>query len=283
MSNLQSNANGTDNNNEDPLSMFRLDGRVAFLSGATGLLGRPMAKALASAGAHVVLNARTQNALEAFVAELKNAGLSASVACFDVTDETAVRRHIGLIGEQHGRLDVLVNNASAGMPGTIDSATARDFEQLYRVNVVAAFQLLQAAIPLLKSAGASRVAGASVINIASMYGSVSPDPSIYGTSGANSPPYYGSAKAGLIQLTRYAACHLASQGIRVNCISPGPFPSAKYLERDAQFHGQLKAKNPMHRTGEPSELQGPLLFLASDASSYVTGINLAVDGGWTAW
>jgi NAD(P)-dependent dehydrogenase (short-subunit alcohol dehydrogenase family) len=276
MSNLRS-------SEPDPLSMFRLDGKVAFLSGATGLLGRPMAHALASAGAHVVLNGRKQDALEAFVDELKSAGLSASVACFDVIDETAVRRHIGLIGEQFGRLDVLVNNASAGRPGTIESATTADFEQLYRVNVVAAFQLLQAAIPLLKDAGSRREGSASVVNIASMYGSVSPDPSIYGTSGANSPPYYGPAKAGLIQLTRYAACHLATQRIRVNCISPGPFPSAKYLERDAEFHGRLKAKNPMHRTGDPAELQGPLLFLASDASSYVTGINLAVDGGWTAW
>jgi NAD(P)-dependent dehydrogenase (short-subunit alcohol dehydrogenase family) len=276
MSNLQS-------NNNDPLSMFRLDGRVAFLSGAAGLLGRPMAKALAFAGAHVVLNGRTQDTLEASVEELKSVGLSASVACFDVTDEAAARRHIGLIGEQYGRLDVLVNNASGGSPGTMESATAQDFEQVYRVNVVAAFQLLQAAIPLLRKAGSQTDGGASVINIASMYGSVSPDPSIYGTSGANSPPYYGPAKAGLIQLTRYAACHLATQRIRVNCISPGPFPSAKYLERDAQFLGQLQAMNPMHRIGKPAELQGPLLFLASDASSYVTGINLAVDGGWTAW
>jgi NAD(P)-dependent dehydrogenase (short-subunit alcohol dehydrogenase family) len=276
MSNLQ-------NNGPDPVAMFRLDGRVAFLSGAAGLLGRPMAHALASAGAHVVLNGRTASTLESLAEELKKAGLSASVACFDVTDEAAVRRHIALIGERHGRLDVLVNNASAGMPGTIESATAQDFELLYRVNVVAAFQLLQTAIPLLAEAGSRTEGGASVINIASMYGSVSPDPSIYGTSGANSPPYYGPAKAGLIQLTRYAACHLAGQKIRVNCISPGPFPSAKYLERDAEFHGRLQAKNPMHRTGNPEELQGPLLFLASDASSYVTGINLAVDGGWTAW
>ena len=242
-----------------------------------------MANALASAGAHVVLNGRRQDALEAFAEELKSAGLSVSVACFDVTDEAAISRHIGLIGEQYGRLDVLVNNASAGRPGTIEGATAADFEQLYRVNVVAAFQLLQASIPLLREAGSRREGGAAVINIASMYGSVSPDPSIYGTSGANSPPYYGPAKAALIQLTRYAACHLATQRIRVNCISPGPFPSAKYLERDAEFHAQLKAKNPMRRTGDPLELQGPLLFLASDASSYVTGINLAVDGGWTSW
>ena len=116
-----------------------------------------------------------------------------------------------------------------------------------------------------------------------MYGSVSPDPSIYGTSGANNPPHYGAAKAALIQFTRYAACHLASDRIRVNCISPGPFPAAKYLERDPQFAERLSAKNPMGRVGDPMELQGPLLFLASDASSYVTGIDLAVDGGWTAW
>jgi NAD(P)-dependent dehydrogenase (short-subunit alcohol dehydrogenase family) len=242
-----------------------------------------MAKALASAGAHVILNGRTQASLDAILGELNTAGLSASLACFDVTEEAAVRQHIAQIGEQYGRLDVLVNNASAGRTGTIESATTADFEQLYRVNVIAAFQLLQAATPLLKEAGSRRQGSASVINIASMYGTVSPDPSIYGTSGANSPPYYGAAKAGLIQLTRYAACHLAAEGIRVNCISPGPFPSAKYLDRDAGFHGRLKAKNPMHRTGDPEELQGPLLFLASDASSYVTGINLPVDGGWTAW
>src|SRR6202049_4670390 len=176
MSNLQSKAS-------DPLLMFRLDGRVAFLSGAAGLLGRPMAKALASAGAHVVLNGRTQDTLEASVEEFKSLGLSASVACFDVPDEAAALRQIGLIGEQYGRLDVLVNNASAGSPGTMESATAQDFEQVYRVNVVAAVQLLQAAIPLPKHARSQTDGGASVINIASMYGSVSPDPSIYGTSG----------------------------------------------------------------------------------------------------
>lgn len=267
----------------DPLAGFRLDGRVAFLSGASGHLGRPMAWALASAGAHIVLNGRALDPIEFLAGELKGAGLSASTACFDVTDESAVRQNMALIQEAYGQLDVLVNNASAGRPGTMESATATDFEQLYRVNVVAAFQLIQAATPLMKEAGLRRRGSASVVNIASMYATVSPDPSIYGTSGANSPPYYGAAKAGLIQLTRYAACHLATQGIRVNCISPGPFPNAKYLEGDPRFHGQLKAKTPMHRTGDPGELQGPLLFLASDASSYVTGINLAVDGGWTAW
>jgi len=267
----------------DILSQFRLDGRVAFLSGAAGLLGRHMAEALAVAGAYVFLNGRRRDILDSLACELSEQGNHVSVACFDVTDEIAVRDHIARIGERHGRLDILVNNASAGRVGTIDSATVADFDQLYRVNVVAAFQLLQAARPFLKEAARRTAGGASVINIGSMYGGVSPDPSIYGTSEANSPPYYGAAKAALIQLTRYAAVHLAPERIRVNCISPGPFPAARYLQRDPEFHGRLKAKNPMHRTGDPRELQGPLLFLASDASSYVTGVNLAVDGGWTAW
>lgn len=265
------------------LSQFRLDGRVAFLSGATGHLGKPMARALAGAGAHVVLNARSQNALEALAAELIDEGNQASVACFDITDATAASANIGKIAEKHGRLDVLVNNANSGRPGTIDSATAGDFNQAFGINVTAAFQLLQLSLPLLRESAKRTAGGASVINIASMYGSVSPDPSIYGASGANNPPYYGPAKAGLIQLTRYAACHLASDRIRVNCISPGPFPAAQFLERDPGFGNRLSAKVPLRRTGDPRELQGPLLFLASDASSYVTGVNLAVDGGWTAW
>ncbi len=267
----------------DVLLQFRLDGRVAFLTGATGHLGQAMARALAGAGAHLVLNARRQDALAALAAELVKAGNQVSIACFDITDENSAKTEMERVAEKHGRLDVLVNNASSGRPGTIASATVDDFQQVYRVNVIASFHLLQLALPLLKESGKRTAGGASVINITSMYGSVSPDPSIYESSGANNPPYYGSAKAGLIQLTRYAACHLAADRIRVNCISPGPFPAAKFLQRDPGFGDRLSAKVPLRRTGSPHELQGPLLFLASDASSYVTGANLPVDGGWTAW
>ena len=264
------------------LDGFRLDGRVCFVSGATGHLGRHMAEALASAGAHVIVNARHRDALEALVADLQSHGGKASAACFDVTDSKAVCDFVEEVRRQHGRLDVVVNNASSGRTGTMESIAADDFEQVYRVNVIAAFQLVKASRPLLRES-AKDTAGSSVINISSMYGSVSPDASIYGASGANNPPAYGAAKAGLIQFTRYAACHLAAERIRVNCISPGPFPAQRYLEADPEFHSRLKAKVPLQRTGDPRELQGPLLFLASDASSFVTGINLPVDGGWTAW
>jgi NAD(P)-dependent dehydrogenase (short-subunit alcohol dehydrogenase family) len=267
----------------DAVSKFRLNGRVAFLSGATGHLGTRMAWALCDAGAHVVLNSRSRDKLEALADDLVRCGRKASVACFDVTNADAMRECIATIGERHGRLDILVHNAGSGQPGTIDSARTEDFDQLYRVNVVAAFQLLQTSLSLLQTSARERAGGASVINIASMYGMLSPDPSIYGMSGVNSPPYYGAAKAGLIQFTRYAACHLAQDRIRVNCISPGAFPAPQYLSQYPGFHERLKAKSPMRRTGEADELQGPLLFLASDASSYVTGINLVVDGGWTAW
>jgi NAD(P)-dependent dehydrogenase (short-subunit alcohol dehydrogenase family) len=269
-------------NEGDVLGQFRLDGRVAFLSGATGHLGRLMADGLAAAGAHLILNARGKDRLDALCAEMRARGHKVSAACFDVTDEAAAVKNIALIGEQHGRLDVVVNNASNGHSGTIESTTTANFEQLYRVNVVAAFRIIQAAVPLLR-ASAKSTAGSSVVNIASMYGRVSPDPSIYGSSGENNPPSYGAAKAALIQLTRYAACNLAGDGIRVNCISPGPFPAAAALKNDPGFHDLLKAKVPMRRTGDPREMRGPLLFLASDASSYVTGVDLAVDGGWTAW
>lgn len=267
---------------EEMSQQFRLDGRVAFLSGATGHLGRSMAQALAAAGAHVILNGRSRDVLSALSSELRERGHKVSEACFDVTDDAALEQHITSIGKEHGRLDIIVNNAGQSGPATLASTTSGDFDRLYRVNVVAAFRILQVATPLLKKS-AKTTAGSSVVNIASMYGSVSPDPAIYGASGANSPPSYGAAKAALIQFTRYAACHLATDGVRVNCISPGPFPAERYLKDDPEFHKRLKAKVPMHRTGTPSELCGPLLFLVSDASSYVTGVNLAVDGGWTAW
>jgi NAD(P)-dependent dehydrogenase (short-subunit alcohol dehydrogenase family) len=242
-----------------------------------------MSRALAAAGAHVILNGRRRDVLEALAIELAECGGKASVACFDVADEQLTREHLSRIAERHGRLDVLINNASAAKTGTFESVTPGDFEGVYRVNVVASFRLIQCSMDLLRASAKQRPGGASVVNISSMYGSVSPDPAIYGSSGANNPPSYGAAKAGMIQLTRYAACHLAPDRVRVNCISPGPFPAATYLERDPEFQARLEAKNPMKRVGDPRELQGPLLFLASDASSYVTGINLPVDGGWTAW
>lgn len=266
-----------------PEQMFRLDGRVTLLTGATGHLGRPMAHALAAAGAVVLLSARSASAVEYLKEELRGSKFEAHAFPMDIKDDKRLRAAFRKIEKQFGMLDVVVNNAYAGLPGTIDSATAEDFEDAYSVTVTAAFRIVQLARPLFARSRAVMAGGASVINIASMYGTVSPDPRIYGNSGSNNPPYYGPAKAGAIQLTRYLACHLAGERIRVNSISPGPFPASARGTPSREFVAELNRKVPMGRVGRPVELVGPLLFLASDASSYVTGSNLAVDGGWTAW
>lgn len=263
--------------------LFRLDGRVALVTGAAGHLGRSISTVLAEAGAHVVLNGRSRDKVARLADALKERGLRASVAVFDVTDAQESVTVLRSLESEYGRLDVLINNAYQGRTGTVETATAADFNAAYDLTVTAAFRLIQTARPLLEKAARLNPAGSAVINIASMYGTVSPDPALYGDSGMNNPPFYGAAKSGLIQLTRYLACHLASSKIRVNSISPGPFPPREIVARNPDFYKGLCRRNPMGRIGDPDELRGPVLLLASDAGSYITGINLPVDGGWTSW
>lgn len=270
-------------NREIPFEkLFSLDGRVALVTGAAGYLGHSLSQILAEAGAHVIINGRSAKTNQ-LADEMKSRGLKASASIFDVTDSEAVAMAINRLEIEHGRLDVLINNAYFGKTGTIETATDDDFRSAYEIAVTAAFRLVQQAKPLLEKAAGLNPGGASVINIASMYGTVSPDPAIYGESGMNNPPFYGPAKGGLIQLTRYLACHLAGSKIRVNSISPGPFPPQEIAEKNPDFFKELCRRNPLGRIGEPDELRGPVLLLASDAGSYITGINLPVDGGWTAW
>ena len=266
-----------------PKRLFQLEGRIALVTGATGHLGTSMSSVLAMAGATVIVNARNRAAATQLAGALRKQGHQAIAMPFDVTIESSVRRALAKIENEFGRLDVVVNNAYAGGAGTIANAKAADFSKAYRISVEAAFRIVQLAHPLLKRAAVKSRSSASVINIASMYGVVSPDPGVYGSSGANNPPFYGPAKAALIQLTRYLACHLAADRIRVNAISPGPFPSDAVADRSPEFIAELSRRVPLGRVGHSVEIAGPLLFLASDASSFVTGSNLAVDGGWTAW
>lgn len=259
-------------------ALFRLDGRTAFVSGAAGHLGTAMSHALARAGAHVILNGRTESRLRALAATLTSEGLECSVAAFDILDRDAARRCFGGLE----RLDVLVNNAVTGLPLRDEASRADAFALTLASGVTAAFENVMAAMPALEAAVAS-VGQASVINITSIYAHLSPTFSIYGDSGFDSPPQYAAAKGGLLQLTRYLACRLAPQRIRVNSLSPGIFPWAE-IERD---HPQFVARNaqriPLGRTGQAAEIGGPTVFLASDASSYMTGADLLIDGGWTAW
>lgn len=263
---------------DSALERFRLDGRVALVSGAAGHLGRPMALALGQAGAHVILNGRSEAKLKEFEREMKAADCSAECAAFDVADFDKVRSFFAALP----RLDVLVNNAIAMTPAPLAKLEPTAFDETYRSSVVAAFEAVRAALPALRNAVAQS-GEASIINIASMYGTVAPDSRIYAKPEQASPAHYGPAKAALIQLTRHLAAELGPERIRVNALVPGPFPRPQVATDDPAFAERLAAKTMLGRTGTADEIAGPLLFLASPASSFVTGAAIAVDGGWTAW
>jgi len=170
-----------------------------------------------------------------------------------------------------------------GRTGTIESIDADDFSMACTQNLSGPFHLIQQALNLLQETATKNKVSVSIVNVASMYGKVSPDPRIYGDSGQNNPVHYGATKAGLLQMTRYLACHLADRNIRVNAVSPGAFPRPEIKNLSPDFLASLEQKVPMGRIGLADEVVGPVLFLLSSASSYVTGIDLPVDGGWTAW
>lgn len=264
-------------------TLFRLDGRVAVLTGAAGHLGSTMGAALAAAGARVFLLDREAGRVEQLAARIAHSGGRAEPIEVDLLDELALRKAVLRIGTQSERIDVLVNNAHAGDGGTLLTATGVEFERSYRIGVIVPFLLLQEARPWLRKAAEVNAGGASIINVGSMYGLVSPDFRIYDTASETNPPFYGAAKAALLQMTRYAACQLAPEKIRVNALTPGPFPSPSVQAAKPDFIRRLEARTPLGRIGRPEDLAGALLFLASDASAYVTGANLVVDGGWTAW
>lgn len=265
------------------MELYNLNDRVILLTGASGHFGRVLAEGLAVSGARVILAGRTRSNLDAVSERLAEKGYESDVLELEVGNNESHRKAIDYIGASIGRLDGIVNNAYSGRVGNLDTITGEDFENACMQNLSGPFGIVQAALPLLEAASGTHNGGSSVVNISSMYGRVSPDPRIYGDTGNNNPVHYGATKAGMIQMTRYLACHLADRGIRVNSVSPGAFPPSDIKINSPKFHDRLVDKVPMHRIGDPEEIVGPVMFFLSSMSSYVTGADLPVDGGWTAW
>ncbi len=259
------------------IDLFSLQGKVAVITGACGWLGSAMSRGLAEAGAQVVVTSRDGGPAAEFAATLPGDGHLG--LGFSQGDTDTIPGFVAEVVERMGKIDVLVNNAYGGTAPDIDNATAEDFNQAYHVGVTAYFLLARDVMLHLRE----NQRPGSIINIASMYGVVASYPSAYEGLPANSPPNYHALKGGVVHLTRHLAAYWARYNIRVNAIAPGPFPKPAVRNSVEGFIPRLEEKVPLGRMGRPEELKGAVVLLASDAGSYITGQNLLIDGGWTAW
>jgi NAD(P)-dependent dehydrogenase (short-subunit alcohol dehydrogenase family) len=257
---------------------FTLKGRTAVVTGAAGRLGPVFAEALAENGAAVVISDLHARRGTALARELsRRTGSTVLFRRADVTDRGSVRDLARFAVQKFKKIDVLVN-AAMGLGkdfyGSLENYSWAEWDLAMKVNVGGTFLCMQAFAPYMKK----RRKG-SIINLGSIYGVVAADQRIYGRSGINSPAVYAASKGAVISLTKYCAAYWAPSGIRVNAISPG----GVFDGQARDFVKRYSQRTPMGRMLDRNELKGAVVYLASEASSAVTGHNLMVDGGWTAW
>ena len=252
---------------------FDLDGKLAVVTGGAGLIGGALSEGLARHGATVVI---------ADVDEDQGRELAASIGedghfrRIDVTDPPAVEALFEAVIEEFGTLDVLVNSAyprneNYGQP--YEEVTVEDWRENLRLNLDSYFHATHRGSLVMKG----QPDGGSIINIGSIYGVQAPDFTVYEGTDMTSPVEYAAIKGGVLNFTRYVASYLGEHGVRVNAVSPG----GVFDHQNETFLEQYTDRAPLGRLARPEEIVGPVVFLASDAASYVTGHNLVVDGGWT--
>jgi 2-deoxy-D-gluconate 3-dehydrogenase len=268
-------------------ALFDLSDRVAVVTGGAGLLGAQFCRTLVEAGAQVIIADRNPPAADELAGELKRSGHQVLAIDVDVTDPKSTKKMVAKTLEAYNRLDILVNSAALDPKfdpqhtgqhtNAFEDYPLKAWNQALSVDLTGAFLCAQAASqPML--AGGSGV----IINVSSIYGLVGPDQRLYQREGQPpeyKPVSYSVTKAGLLGLTKYLAAYYAGKDIRVNALTPG----GVFNDHDDAFVKAYSARTVLGRMAEKDEMNGALLFLASDASAYMTGANLVVDGGWTAW
>ena len=251
-------------------SLFSLDGKVALVIGGSKGLGRAIAEGFAQAGAQVAIVARNTADLATTAQEIGAANnrkvhaIGGDIGRFDEAERIAAETV-----RVFGGIDILANSAGVVVRGPLDQATETDFDRGMKINAMGPWAMCRAVVPTMR-----RLGGGSIINVVSTMGEV----------GMTNRAIYGASKAALTQITRALSVELAPFNIRVNAISPGPFATDGTAEsrQSDRWKNMIEARIPMRRTADPSEIRGPAIFLASAASSFVTGALINVDGGWTA-
>lgn len=273
-------------------SLFSLEGETAVLTGASGFLGRTFALALLANGARVVALGRSARLQQEAAGWANQFGTEkVAVHQIDMYNAAALDNLCDRIAADEKSIDILINNAHElgsatgfNVPeGSLENSTFDQWQRNLQGGVYWAVQTTQRLGIRMKQQRRG-----SIINIATMYASVAPRPQLYEGTASLNPPGYSASKAALVAFTRYTASFWGREGVRANCISPGPFSNTEdtagqnSVAEDSPFVQRLKGYTVLNRIGRPIELCGALLFLASDASSYVTGQNFNIDGGWTA-
>lgn len=257
-------------------SILNLSDKTIWVIGGAGWLGQPIVKLIAGAGAKVICADVNDRSMQ-FV---KSEALEQSVipTNIDTSTEQTIKEFASGNAELSGVPDGIVNLSYASTAKKMEELTGEDFDKVNNA-ITSTFLLSREVGTLMAENG-----GGSIVHFSSMYGIVSPNPDAYEGLGMNKNPIeYGSGKAAIIQMTRYMAVHWGKKNVRCNCISPGPFPNTQVQEKNPEFINRLSAKVPMGRVGKQHEVSGTVAFLLSDASSFITGQNISVDGGWTIW
>lgn len=257
-------------------SLFSLQGRDVWVFGGAGYLGRPVVAQLAELKARVLcvdLEGRAEQMLRE-----NSPGPEVTPASLDVADTAAVEAFVQHQLAERGSPHGLVVMTYTSTAKRLDDLTVDDFDRVNHGNLTATFALTREVGQAMAARG-----GGSIVLFSSMYGSVSPDPGIYEAPATPNPIEYGVGKAGIQQMARYLAVHWGPRNVRCNSISPGPFPNPKIQSEQPDFVGRLTAKVPLGRVGQAPEIAGAVAFLLGDGSTFITGQNLAVDGGWTSW
>jgi len=260
-------------------NLYDCSGKVAIVTGGYGLYGWPISEALAEAGARVIIAARSLDKCREAVETLNQRGYGAEAVFLDQGDEDSIKNLVQTVVERWGRLDILVNNAVLRVASeNLDKMTAAEWEKSHRVNATGLAVLCREAVNVMR-----KQKSGSIINISSIQGAVGPNFPVYGQTGMTSPAYYTYEKWGMVGLTKWMANRYGGENIRVNCISPDGYTPNISKDETNEFVINYKRLTPMGRFAEEDDIKGPIVFLASDASKYITGHNLMLDGGWTSW